>query len=63
MHVIVDIRTTSPQEMMPVRAGIAWAHLWKKHKPDDIITFLIYEHQEKIDGFDTIVVDKPFGPF
>ena len=63
MHVIVDIRTTSPQETIPVRAGIAWAELWKKHKVDDTITLLLDDHQESIEGFTCVHVPDSFFPF
>lgn len=63
MHVIVDIRTTSPQEIIPVYAGIAWAKLWKKYKEGDMITFLLHEHQESIEGFTCIHVSDSSFPF
>lgn len=61
MHVIVDIRTTSPQETTPVRAGLAWARLWRQYKPDDTLSLLLYEHQEHFEGFSCIVVPQPLG--
>lgn len=60
MHIIVDIRTDSPQDILPVRTGIAWARLWIKHKKEDTISFLIYDHQDMVADFHTIVVGKPF---
>lgn len=72
MHIIVDIRTTSVHDMIPIRAWLAWAHMWARHRPQSVIHFLVHDHQAKIDGFNTLVINpslnlffrtKPIGNF
>lgn len=64
MHIIVDIRTSTPQDMIPLYSWLAWAQLWKEYKNDDTITFLIHDHQEVIADFSCLVVPRAlFGLF
>jgi len=63
MHIIVDIRTQTPADNIAPYVGKAWADLWKRHKPTDQISFLIYEHQHIDVDIDCIVASYPWGPF
>lgn len=60
MRIIIDIRTSSAQDVSVVRFGETWAHFWKKYKPDDDITFLISSHQTHIDGYVCIEALRSF---
>jgi glycosyltransferase involved in cell wall biosynthesis len=61
MHIIVDIRTTGPQDTSIVRAGRAWADMWQQHKSEDTISYLIYDHQDRFSDR-CIFVTKPWLP-
>lgn len=43
MHILVDIRTTEPSEIVRQDYAIAWSELWMTYHPHDTITFLAYE--------------------
>lgn len=40
MHILVDIRTTNPTDLVRQSYGISWVHLWKIYHPHDRITYL-----------------------
>ncbi len=40
MHILVDVRTTGPADLIRQNYGIAWVHLWKTYHPHDTITYL-----------------------
>jgi glycosyltransferase involved in cell wall biosynthesis len=61
MHIIVDIRTTGPQDTSIVRAGRAWADMWQQHKSEDTISYLIYEHQDRFSD-QCIVASRSLWP-
>lgn len=63
MHIIVDIRTRAPHELLVPKVGIAWASMWQRQRRDDKITLLIYEHQEKLPWFHYVVAPGHYGPW
>jgi hypothetical protein len=60
MHIIIDIRALPQQDASSRRSGIAWASMWQRHRKDDVLSFLMYEHQLHIDGFNCIVAPEHF---
>lgn len=57
MHVLVDIRTHGPVDLVRFEYGIAWARLWRDYHPNDTITFLATEGAI-IEGESVIHVSK-----
>lgn len=62
MHILVDIRTESPLDLIRLEYGRAWAKLWKEYHPHDILTFLVTEWVH-IEEESVIFVKKDRGFF
>lgn len=46
MHIIIDIRSRHPEDTGIIRYAKNWVKKWEDYNPQDICTYLIFEHQE-----------------
>lgn len=63
MHILVDIRTLTPYDILVPRTGLIWVDMWKKYRPDDTISLLVYDYQERQAGYNYINIPKHLGPW
>jgi len=57
MHLLVDVRMTTPSDIVFLHYGLLWADVWREYHPYDIITFLAHE-DDPIEGYECIRVKK-----
>ncbi len=62
MHILVDIRTKGPVDLVRFEYGVAWARLWRVYHPHDMITFLV-TNGTLLDGEKVISVSPKQGIF
>lgn len=58
MHLIIDIRSSSPGDSIIHRYATNWVNLWKIKHPDDIVSYLHFEHQKCPDNGKSIVIQS-----
>lgn len=56
MHLIIDIRSTSPVDPIMTRYASSWVDLWSTRHPTDRISYLHYEQQDCPENGRSVVV-------
>jgi hypothetical protein len=56
MHLIIDIRSSSPGDSIIHRYATNWVNLWKIKHPDDIVSYLHFENQKCPDNGKSIII-------
>ena len=62
MHLLLDVRMTSPSDIPFLQYGLLWADIWMMYHPYDLITFLAHE-DDPVEGYDCIRVKKTWHSF
>ncbi len=56
MHIIIDIRSKSPIDLVMARYASSWVDLWSARHPTDKISYLHYDYQDCPDNGRSVVV-------
>ncbi len=60
MHLIIDIRSTSPIDPIITRYAGSWVDLWVSHHPTDTISYIHYVHQDCPENGRSVIVTPPY---
>lgn len=62
MHLLIDVRTSSPRDIPSVYYALDWVDAWMISHPDDQITFLAYEG-DPVEGYECVFVSREWTLF
>lgn len=63
MHLLLDIRLTSPSDVPFLHYALLWAEVWKNYHPFDHISYLAHEDDPPMGGHDCIRVKRSWHTF
>ena len=58
MHLLIDVRTSSPTDIPNLYYGEMWADIWKTHHPHDRLTFLAYTGDPVDEKYECLFIDR-----
>ncbi len=62
MHLLIDVRMTSPSDLPFLQYAILWADVWKEYHPYDLLTFLAHE-DDPVEDYACIRVQPSWHSF